>query len=222
VHGFGLAALTGALIGATRLRFLLWGAGGAAAAALIVIGYTPLIVPHVRGLVRSDPLRPVEAVVVLSSDIEKSGALTPIAQGRLLRGYELLRQGYAKRLILTRLYPPKGSYVPAVSAQMRNLGLDFPIMETGAVWNTHDEALEVRELARKKGWSEVILVTDPTHTRRAAATFEKEGVRVLCSPCLPRLYDLPTLETPMERIFAFRDWFYEATGWVVYRLRGWV
>ncbi|HEU4754968.1 MAG TPA: hypothetical protein VFU47_17810, partial [Armatimonadota bacterium] len=150
-HPLPVAALLGAVVGGSRLRPLLWAWAGAVCALLLVVGYTSLVGPAVRSLVRSDRLQPTEAVVVLSSDIEPSGALTALAQARLLRGYELLQEGYARRLVVTRLPPPKKSYVPVVTRQMRNLGLDYLIEETEVVGNTYDEALAVKRLMAHRG-----------------------------------------------------------------------
>ena len=214
------AGLAGALAGASRARGLLWAVSGSLAALLLVVGYTPFVVPAVRGLVRSDPLRPVEAAVVLSSDISPSGSLTPQAQFRLLRGYEVVQQGYARRLVLTRLAPPRPSYVPTVRTQLRNLDIDIPLVETEIVGDTNDEARAVKRLADASGWDTVILVTSPTHTRRAAAVFEKAGVNVLATPCPAANYDLAALHSPRERFHAFADWLYETVGTQWYRLKG--
>jgi uncharacterized SAM-binding protein YcdF (DUF218 family) len=220
-HLLAASAILGALLGGTRLRLLLWVGAGLATAGLLLVGYTPLIVGPVRSLVRRDALRPVEAVVVLSSNIQKDGDLTDVAQIRLLRGYEVLEAGLARRLVIPRLAPPKRPYLPTVRRQMQSLGLDFPIDEVGPVANTHDEAVAVARLARKEGWETVILVSDPTHLSRAAATFERAGLRVLCSPCVERNYDLENLDIPAERLHAFRDWLWETVGMWVYRRRGW-
>src|SRR5207253_4021480 len=106
---------------------------------VLVVAYTPMIVPLAHSLERSDPLSHADAVLVLSSDIQPDGDLTAQAQSRLIHGYELLRAGYAPRLLLTRIPPPAPSYVPTVSAQLHALGLQYPIDEVGPVANTHDE-----------------------------------------------------------------------------------
>jgi uncharacterized SAM-binding protein YcdF (DUF218 family) len=66
----------------------------------------------------------------------------------------------------------------------------------------------------------VLLVTDALHSRRASATFEKAGVRVLSSPCADREYELRTLSTDTERQVAFRDRLREWVGSLYYRLGG--
>ena len=72
--------------------------------------------------------------------------------------------------------------------------------EVGPVSNTHDEAVAVAMLARQRGWGQIILVTHPWHMRRAAAAFEKAGVRVICSPCPERSYDLQIMDGPADRL----------------------
>jgi uncharacterized SAM-binding protein YcdF (DUF218 family) len=99
----------------------------------------------------------------------------------------------------------------------------IPVEEAaGFVTSTHDEAVAVARLARQRGWERVILVTDATHMRRAAANFEKAGLHVLCSPCAPRDYQLPAPATPGQRRRAFRDWLYETYQYQTNRLQGWV
>jgi uncharacterized SAM-binding protein YcdF (DUF218 family) len=221
-HVYGIGAVVGQLLGITRLRGLPWVAAASSAAGILVVGYTPLVKPLIRACVRTDKLHPVEAVVVLSSDIFPDAQPTDVAQIRLLRGYEVIREGYAKRLVLTRLRPPKQSYEPAVEAQMQRLNIDFTIEETEPVSNTHDEAVEVARLAKARGWKEIILVSDPIHLRRAGAVFEKQGLKVMCTPCIVRNYDLEDLSAPGQRINAFRDWIWEWGGMQVYKRNGWI
>ena len=217
-----VAGVAGALVAMTRARPALWVTGAVVSAGLGVVCYTPLVSALVRGAFEADRLQRVEAVVVLSANIWDDGTPSSVSQGRLLRGYELLRAGYARELVLTRLAPPRPSYEPAVRRQLLALGIEVPVHEVGPVWNTRDEAGAVRQLALDRGWSQVILVTDPMHMRRAAAAFEKSGVRVLRAPSAEGDYDLGSLRGPSDRLQAFRDWAHEAVGYQSYRLRGWI
>ena len=106
--------------------------------------------------------------------------------------------------------------------EMRNLGINAPVEEVGPVSDTHDEAVAVAELAHKRHWNELILVTQSWHMRRAGDLFEKAGIHVLRSPCTEGRYDLKNLTSPGVRLWAFRDWLHETVGYVAYRLRGWV
>jgi len=215
-------ALGGAVLAQTRARALVWGTAGGLAGLMLLVGYTPIALPAIRANVREDPLERVEALVVLSSGIQRDGDLIPVAESRLMKGLELVRQGYARRLILTRLPDPFPSYVPEMRRRLQALGLRVPLEETPAAANTHDEALHLAALARSRGWAKVILVTDAPHARRAGATFEKAGLPVLCAPHRTEPYDLGSLRTPGERLDAYRDWFREVIGYQVYRLRGWL
>lgn len=219
---FLTTALLFALLSLTRGRVLVWGLTGLMLLALLVVGYTPLVKILMKPLERVDTLRPVPAIVVLSSHAQKDGELSASAQERILQGYTLLRQGYAPTLVLTQATEYFGNQIPAVRQQMEALGLNYPIEEVGPVSNTHDEAVKVAALAKERGWETVILVTHPWHNRRAAGVFEKAGVRVLCSPCVEGEYDLSDLNTPIARLHAFRDWLHESLGYAMYRRRGWL
>lgn len=218
---FAGSAGLGALLGVTRAQSGLWAASAVMAASLIAVGYTPLV-PRLLTRDTADALQPAPAVAVLSASIHRDGSLSDQAQDRLLQGYALLRLGDARELVLTDSTDGHGSQVPAVRRQMHLLGLDFPVDVVGPVRDTHDEARAVARLARARGWTRILLVTHPWHMRRAAAVFEKAGLRVTRCPCAEGEYDLDSLDTPPGRFQAFRDWLHEAVGYQIYRWRGWV
>jgi uncharacterized SAM-binding protein YcdF (DUF218 family) len=217
-----IAGAVSALVALTRFRPLLWVATGLCCALTAVVGYTSVVVRPTQALVREDTLRPSDAVVVLSSSVRKSGEMDDSFQNRVLHAYEVLRQGFAPRLVVTRLSPPskQKSYIPAIRQQFRFLQFDYPVEEVGPVENTYDEARAVAALLKERGWKRVILVSDPTHLRRAAATFKKAGVPVLCSPCRNPDYDIARIRDPNERLKACRDLFHESIGYETYRLQG--
>ncbi len=216
------AAAAGALLFLTRARRLLWLLAGLLVAGVIIIGYTPLAHALLPQVERRDPLQPAPAVVVLSASLHPDKTMNATGQERVLQGYALLRQGLAPRLVLTNEVVPNGSAVPTVRRQMKTLGLDYPVDEVGPVFNTHDEAVKVAQLARERGWQRVILVTHAWHERRAAAVFEKAGLPVISCPCVEAEYDETTLSSPEARLHAFRVWLHEIIGYQVYRLRGWI
>jgi uncharacterized SAM-binding protein YcdF (DUF218 family) len=217
-----VSGILGAALGPTRGRGLLWGAAVVVVLALAIVGGTPLVDHLIRGFTRTDPLEPAPAVVVLAATLQKDQELGDDSQARLLHGYELLGQGHAQTLVLTSLRKRPSSYRPTVERQMQQLGLHRSIEEVGPVTNTHDEAIAVARLARERGWDHVLLVTQPWHMRRAAAVFEKAGLRVRCSPCVEGQYDTNNLGSMSARLAAFRDWAHEVVGYQVYRLRGWL
>lgn len=217
-----LPGLIGALIAISPARLLLRIAAGAALALMLLIGYTPLMNRLMPTLMVSDRLERVPAIVVISTALHKDGTLNAAGQERFLHGYLLLKQGWGGTLVLTRPIPSIGDQSPVVMAQMRTLGLDFPVERVGPVVNTHDEAVLAAQLARSRGWKRVILVTHPWHMRRSRDVFLKAGLEVLCSPCNEGSYDLSDLTTPRGRFAACNNWLHEAIGYQVYRLRGWL
>ena len=209
-----------ALLWLTRLRPLL--AGGAAALGLLwmIVAFTPLTPWLVQGLVRRDALRPADAVVVLASSLQKDGDLTPTSMSRLLHGLELLSQGQAPRLVLTEIGPPARSYAPPARKLLQAFRIDAELLIVGPVYNTRDEAALVKRLFAERGLTTLVLVTSPTHTRRAAATFEKQGLTVLCSPSTETWFDLETFDDPDDRLLAFSSALHERLGLLLYRWRG--
>jgi uncharacterized SAM-binding protein YcdF (DUF218 family) len=218
------AILCGLLWG-TKLKPLL-GAGAVALGALwLAVGFTPVCAWLAEGLVRRDPPGDADAVFVSASNLQLDGEPTCNSQTRLLRGLELVGEGRTSRLVLAELRPPKPSYVPVARIAMERLGLHAEIVTVGPVGNTHDEAVAVAALARQRGWKRILLATSPTHSRRAAATLEHEGVTVLSSPSSEVRFDLENLrrwETIDDRFDAFGAITHERVGLFVYRRRGWI
>jgi len=105
---------------------------------------------------------------------------------------------------------------------MQDLGMDYPVDQTGPVTDTHNESLEVARIARDHGWNRIILVTQSWHMRRAAALFERAGLTVIRVPCGDSTYDTQNPSDPSDRLTAFRDWLHETVGYGVYRMRGWL
>jgi uncharacterized SAM-binding protein YcdF (DUF218 family) len=218
---YPLFGLFGAWLATTRFRRLPWIAAGAAIIAFLLIGYTPIVSWLTRGYVRVDALRKADAVVVLAADNDLNVRISERSQARLLHGYEVAQQKYAPVLVISRGGSEK-SWMPAVRAQVEKLGLDVPLLETPKVANTHDEATAVADMAAKRGWREVILVTHPSHMRRSAATFEKAGLNIIASPCDEWRYNPDDLNNCSTRLTAFRDWIHEVAGSWLYRRRGWM
>jgi uncharacterized SAM-binding protein YcdF (DUF218 family) len=209
-----------ALLWATRLRPLLVLAATGLGVLWLAVAFTPLTPWMARGLVRRDALRPAAAVVVLASRLQVDGELTSSAMSRLLHGLELVSQGHAPRLLLTEIRPPSRSYAEPARKLMEALRIDAELVTVGPVYNTRDEAALVERLFAERGYTTLILVTSPTHTRRAAATFEKRGLTVLCSPSVETWFDLETFDSADDRLRGFSSVLHERLGLLVYGLRG--
>ena len=218
------AALVGAALWPTRLRGLLgW---GVLSLAILwsAAAFTPLTTWMARGLERRDALRKADAVFVLASYLQQDGEFSTAAMSRLLRGLELLAEGWAPRLILPEL-PHGPSYRSAACEFMNRFGLDYEIVSVGPVRSTHDEAIAVAEAARDFGFEHLLVVSSPSHTRRAAAALEAQNIRVTSVPAQETTFDYGNLHDNWRgdhRLRAFPMLVHEHVGLLVYRLRGWI
>jgi uncharacterized SAM-binding protein YcdF (DUF218 family) len=216
------AGILGALIGCTPWRGLVAAAAGGAVGLWLLVAFTPLCAHLAQGLTRRDPVGPADAVFVLASRLQADGEPTPDALSRLLHALELLGQSSAPRLILSEQAPPARSYAEAARPLLDHLGLRTELLTVGPIRNTHDEAEAVGALFRMRGWKRLLVVTSPTHSRRACAALEHEGIAVLSSPSVETRFDLETLDRADDRLVAFGSLIHERVGYWVYRRRGWI
>ena len=215
-------ALLGALLWLTPLRRLI----GAAVALLVVlwlvVAFTPLTPWLAQGLVRRDPVEAADAVFVFASRVQEDGDPTSNAMSRLLKGVELVAEGRAARLLVSEGPPPGGPYAPLARAWLGTFARRGEVVSVGRIRNTHDEAVAVARLCRERSWTRVLAVTSPTHTRRAAAALEKQGLVVLAVPSIETRFDLEDLHWPGDRREAFASIAHERLGLVYYRRKGWI
>ena len=132
-----------------------------------------------EGLVRRDRIEAADAVFVFASRVQEDGDPTTDAMSRLLKGIELVADGRSPRLVVSEVPPPAGPYAPLARAWVAAFAPRGEVVSVGRILNTREEAVAVARLFRERGWTRVLAVTSPTHTRRAAAALEKEGLVVL-------------------------------------------
>jgi uncharacterized SAM-binding protein YcdF (DUF218 family) len=214
----------GAFLGITKANRLIHAAAGLVLLLWIVVSTTPVAGWLTRGLQVAAAPAPADAVVVLASYIQPDGDLSAQSEARLLRGLELLHGKFAPRLVVTDLLPPTPPARETAAAFAGRLGIPATIESVGPVRNTHDEAVQVARLAREGSWKCLLLVTSPTHMRRALATFRKAagpGLEVVPVPARETEFDLERLGDADDRRRAFGKAVHETIGLWVYRLRGW-
>lgn len=179
-----------------------------------------------------------DAIVLLGGGAEASryeaGQLHFTNAGdRIITALELARLGKAPVLVLGGA----GVHLDGVEYPESNLVhrwiterrlVDAEVLPLARCTNTHDEAVFVRELAKERGWRNVILVTSAFHMKRAAATFKAAGVTVIPAPCnfhteVSLSSAPPGIGVPGPGGFVkVSIWMHEKIGWVVYRRRGWI
>jgi len=175
---------------------------------------------------------------VLAGDIEFSGREllwfgTGSSFERTLTGLEVIRQGKARSLVLSGMpfhwLGSARSESELLASWIRAWRLPAgDLLRLPACNDTHEEAVAIGDLARKRGWKRVILVSSASHLARGAAACRKEGIDVLPVGC--DYQGLDALDRPerwwvvprSEGLIRFERWFHEELGGVWYWWRGWI
>jgi len=121
------------------------------------------------GSVLVDAESPRKADVVLVLGGEWSGR-------RVLKGAELVREGFAPRLVISSgplFYGRSESEMAAEFAVSQGFDRASMICVPWTNNSTNDEARTVSPMLRKMGVHSVLLVTNPSHTGRAARLFRR-------------------------------------------------
>lgn len=189
---------------------------GVLAAVLAVCLLTPVLRGPLAGLVLSQPPVRADAVVVLGAGVQcGTGTLDPHSLARLVRGLELWRAGYAPRITVSEQSDLLGpASCPRLSdLQRAHIRALYPqggpeVVTLRRVTTTRDEAARVRDLARERGWRRVLVVTSPSHSRRAARLVTSGGVEAVSVPAGETRFDM-TLPLPSDRLAALRTLLYE-------------
>lgn len=117
-------------------------------------------------LVRQDPLQPADIVVAMGGGQHCL---------RLQYAAELYRKGFGRKLLLSGIEVFDGSDAEEkVRQQAMSHGVPaadiFIITNT---MNTRTEADKLSALMQQQGWQSAIVVTEPSHTRRARYTLQR-------------------------------------------------
>ena len=201
-------------------------------AALLVAGLLVcLVTPVLRGPLAALTLRdtPVkaDAVVVLGGGVQcGTRALESSSLTRLVTGLKLWREGFAPVVTVSEQSGLVGeANCPKMSVLEREYirtlyPADGPeVLTLRNVTTTRDEAQRVSEYAKKRGWQRVLLVTSPSHSRRAAGLFASYGLNVVSVPAPEIRFD-ETLPRPADRLYALRVLLYEWLSRVKFAVGG--
>jgi uncharacterized SAM-binding protein YcdF (DUF218 family) len=234
--GTGVGILVGAAVGVAAGRYirpkLLIGLEVALLAIYLLIAQTPIMTPVTDHWVRNDPLPAdtLDAIVALSAGVKSDSALNSAAADRLISALELMREGRARRLVTTRQIEDYGwrwrSRVINSDVDQRRL---ISLASVAGVWivvdsvhTTRDEAVRSAARLLPEGARSIIVMTSPMHTRRACATFEAVGFRVVCRASRERDFATNPPVGNRDRLAALRAFGYEQLGMIKYRARGWL
>ena len=201
-------------------------------AALLVAGLLVcLVTPVLRGPLAALTLRdtPVkaDAVVALGGGVQcGTRALESSSLTRLVTGLKLWREGFAPVVTVSEQSGLVGeANCPKMSVLEREYirtlyPMDGPeVLTLRNVTTTRDEAQRVSEYAKKRGWQRVLLVTSPSHSRRAAGLFASYGLNAVSVPAPEIRFD-ETLPRPADRLYALRVLLYEWLSRVKFAVGG--
>lgn len=146
----------------------------------LLSGFTNLNVTLGRVWLEQDPLKPVDALVILGGGInENTGALSFKTEERVRTGAKLfLQEKIAPVVVVTGGKVGSNPYAeaPAMAKLLQQLGVkeNFVIRDDQAQ-NTLENATNVVAIGRKLGWQSIIVLTSDFHTSRACAFFRNAG-----------------------------------------------
>jgi uncharacterized SAM-binding protein YcdF (DUF218 family) len=161
----------------------------------------------------------------LSAGFTADGMMRRETLERLLTGLTLARRGLAPVMLVSM---ERSTNRPPVSdsADLQSIvtlaGGGIRTILVDSVTTTRTEALRMRAVARANGWQTLAVVTSPLHTRRACATFEAVGFKVVCVPATVRESGMTPGSIAEDRLREFRSWLYETFATDSYRRRGWI
>lgn len=140
-------------------------------------------------------------LLVIGESPRRAAAIVPLAgdRDRVVYGAELFNEGYAKWFVITnmKLELPgiDESYDELVLREAIRQGVpqDQILVSTEIVETTMAEARALRQLAEEQGWSSLLVVTSPYHTRRARHilrdAFAGSGITIRVGPVPGHWYE---------------------------------
>lgn len=207
----GLLAIVAGALGLSEVgRRLLQRAVIALGCVTALIVFTPLVDWCVEVLdVSQPPPQTADAIVVLGAGIHCStGQLDAASLARLTTAITLWRSGVAPLIAISDSSavtrpagcPSQANVQRALITSLAGTGgpetIVLPAMRTTAT-----EADAVANVQGLRGWTRVVVVTSPTHTRRARDIFEHAGVHAVVVAATEPQYDR-SFSRPTHRIRA--------------------
>lgn len=125
-------------------------------------------------LIRQDPLQPADIVIAMGGGQHCL---------RMQHAAELYRKGFGRKLLLSGIEAFDGNAAEEkVRQQAVHLGVPAAdILLATNTFNTRTEADKLVTLMRQQGWKSALIVTEPSHTRRAHYTLQHAAPDLLFS-----------------------------------------
>ncbi len=144
---------------------------------LVFLFSDQILISMLTNLVRGDALNRADLVVALGGE-----------NFRKREAQRLFREGYAKKVLFTGFDIEKEDYK---RYGFKEGEFVYPVK---IAFNTYEEAVFVRDVAKQHGFKSVIVVTAFYHSRRVSYIFKKllenEGVKVIVHPVFYKNFDI--------------------------------
>jgi uncharacterized SAM-binding protein YcdF (DUF218 family) len=153
--------------GRRRLRFL------RAFAIVLATAIACICILYFSIPMQDTKLTHFDVILVLGNPARDDGALAPIAQSRMQKAIELYRAGAAPRLLLTG-GAVKNRFVESDVMKRYALEQGVPasaVFTEGQSRNTIQNAFYSCKIMQAHDWTSALVVTSPTHVRRASLIF---------------------------------------------------
>jgi len=207
---------------------------GAAAFAIIwgLLFYTPLVWHLSAPLKKVSSLKNADAIVVFAGGAGEGGIIRQGYAERVGHAVNLYQRGLASSLLFSS--GSRGTYRETFLMKSLALSLGVPgehIFVEDQSASTYENVTNSVEIARARGWSNLILVSSPYHMLRSALVFKKEAsdLNVQFSPMeKSQFYQRKSVDERGKRKWRQIEWvqvkalFHEYAAIAYYRWRGYL
>jgi uncharacterized SAM-binding protein YcdF (DUF218 family) len=155
-----------------------------ALALAVLVVYLGVTFVQVWRTSRRDEARRVEAIVVFGA-AQYNGTPSPVLRARLDHAVALYRDGFSDRIVVTGGRRPGDRYTEASASARYLLGkhiADRSILRVVSGTNSWQSLASAANELKKRGLTEVLLVSDGFHSARIAAMADELGLRAHTSP----------------------------------------
>jgi uncharacterized SAM-binding protein YcdF (DUF218 family) len=221
-----IAALCVALSFAPVTRRVLAVISSVVAVTLLICLFTPILRPLEASLDVTELPTRADVIVALGGGMRcGAGDLESASLARVVKAVELWRAGYAPTITLSDTQGiwtgcPSLEDIARDTVQRLTPGTSPRLEVLPDVRNTRDEAEAVARLARTRGWNRILIVTSPSHSRRARDTFRQLKLNAFVVASSEPRFDTE-LRLPFDRLLALPALAREVAGLVKYSLFGW-
>lgn len=208
--------------------------------AILALMYTPVANYMARPLIIRHPEpQNADIIVVLGGGVYKNGVLGGATNERFIKGLLLYKSGNAGRIIFTgaTIVEPSKKLIHTIMRSqdlsgitlseanvMQEIALQLGLPEKKVTsddrsTNTYENLKNVKEYMEKSGLKTCILVTSPTHMKRALLVSDKLSLSCSAAPVDDYTY---LRAGTIDRLSLFRETLWEYAALVLYKIYGYI